>query len=212
MPYFKNHNLLFIHIPKTGGSNIENFFFHYLKEKPTLLHLISNNLELRVNNHSLQHMTYSELYKNKEYFDINFEKARIITVVRNPYDRIISDLFWYKLITKNNSVHEIELEIKKYLENNLLYDNHKIPQYKFLINNEQSRMINSKIIILKCETLNEDMKQLGFQQFISFCNHSTKKGFNKDYSQYLNKQSIKMINDYYIEDFVRFKYDMIHDW
>jgi hypothetical protein len=157
-------------------------------------------------------MTYSELYKNKEYFDINFEKARIITVVRNPYDRIISDLFWYKLITKENNIHEIELEIKKYLTSEFLYDNHKLPQYKFLINNEQSRMINSKIIILKCETLNEDMKQLGFQQFISFCNHSTKKGFNKDYSQYLNKQSIKMINDYYIEDFVRFKYDMIHDW
>ena len=209
MPYFKNHNLLFIHIPKTGGSNIENFFFHYLKEKPTLLHLISNNLELRINNHSLQHMTYNELYKNKEYFDIDFKKSRIITVVRNPYDRIISDLFWYKLISKNNSVYEIELEIKKYLTSDFLYDNHKLPQYKFLINDEQSRIINQKIIVLKCETLNENMKQLGFQQFSDFCDKLTKSSFNKDYSQYLNKESIKMINDYYYEDFVRFKYKML---
>ena len=185
MPYFKNHNLLFIHIPKTGGSNIENFFFHYLKEKPTLQHLISNNFDIRFNSHSLQHMTYIELYKNKNYFDINFEKTRIITVIRNPYDRIISDLFWYKLISKNNNSNEIEKILKKYLESNLLYDNHKIPQYKFLIKNEESNVIDPKIIIMKCETLNEDMEKLGFKQFSDFCNNSTKSKFNKDYSKYL---------------------------
>jgi hypothetical protein len=53
------------------------------------------------------------------------------------------------------------------------------------------------------------MEKLGFKQFSDFCNKLTKSSFNKDYSQYLNKQSIKIINDYYIEDFIRFKYDML---
>lgn len=207
MPYFKDFNLLFIHIPKTGGSNIENFFFNYLKQKPSISNLLSNNINLRINNHSLQHMTYLEMYYYQNFFNIDFNnKIKIITVVRNPYDRILSDIFYLKFANKDDSVEHIEKVIKIYLESNFYYDNHKIPQCNFLLN--EYNIIESKIIILKCEKLNEEMKNLGFPEFSEFCNFTNSK-INKDYSKYLNKNSINLINEYYKLDFIYFDYQKI---
>lgn len=207
MPYFENAHLLFIHIPKTGGSNIENFFMNYLKQIPTINQLLSNNLNLKINNHSLQHMTYQEIYNNNDYFNINFDsKIKILTVVRNPYNRIISDLFYLKFANKKNNKDEIEKIIEQYLNSNHLYDNHKLEQYKFLIDNDNN--INKNIIILNSETLNEQMNELGFPEFSNFCNQSNTK-ITKDYYDYLNDASIKMINEYYKKDFEYFNYTML---
>lgn len=207
MPYFKNAHLLFIHIPKTGGSNIENFFMNYLKQNPTINQLLSNNLNLKINNHSLQHMTYQEIYNNKDFFNINFDsKIKILTVVRNPYNRIISDLFYLKLGNKKNNKDEIEKIIEKYLNSTHLYDNHKLEQYKFLTDNDNK--ILKDIIILNSETLNDQMNELGFPEFSNFCNQTNTK-ITKDYYDYLNEASIKMINDYYKKDFEYFNYTML---
>ena len=207
MPYFENAHLLFIHIPKTGGSNIENFFMTYLSQKPTINQLLSNNLDLKINNHSLQHMTYQEFYNNKDFFNLHFDiKIKILTVVRNPYNRIISDLFYLKFATKNNNKDEIQEIIKKYLNNNHLYDNHKLEQYKFLIDNDNN--INNNIIILNSETLNDQMNKLGFPEFSNFCNQMNTK-ITTDYYEYLNETSIKMINEYYKKDFEYFNYEML---
>lgn len=206
MPYYDEYNLLFIHIPKTGGSNIENFFFSYSKKKPVISNLCSNNINLRINNHSLQHMTYKEILTNKDFFNIDFNNIKIITVVRNPYDRILSDLFYLKFASKNNNSDEIEEIIKNYLNNDHLYDNHKLEQYKFITN--ENNTIEKKIIILKCETLNAQMEELGFPEFSNFCNLTNTK-INKDYSKYLNSKSIELINNYYKQDFLYFNYKMI---
>lgn len=208
MPYFKEFNILFIHIPKTGGSNIENFFLHYSKNKPTINNLLSNNLNIKINNHSLQHMTYIEYYSNKDFFNINMNNLKIVTVVRNPYDRIISDLFYLKFAQQDNNRDQIEEIIKNYLFSNHLYDNHKLEQYKFII--DKNNKINQNIIILKCENLNEQMKILGFPDFEKFCNYTnTNNNFNKNYLKYLNDNSISLINNYYKLDFEYFNYEKL---
>ena len=109
MPYYKEKDLLFIHIPKTGGTNIENCIKQ--KYKQTLFSNYSNDLlEHPYNNISLQHQFYTTIYNNRDKLNINFNNIKIFTVVRNPYDRIISDLFRWK----NTSV-----SISKYSDFNI---------------------------------------------------------------------------------------------
>ena len=98
MPYFKNNNLnlLFIHIPKTGGTSLEK----YLSQKhniPLDSKSLYSDLKNGYNSVSLQHQTYHSLLKKKTQFGIDFNNIKIISIVRNPYERIVSDLFFYKL-------------------------------------------------------------------------------------------------------------------
>lgn len=204
MPYFRNLNLLFIHIPKTGGSNIENFFFCKLNEKPTFSHIFSYNLNLRFNHHSLQHCTFQELIENYDYFNIDFNNTmKIYSVVRNPYDRVISDLFFLKLTDNSQSKENIQKTIEYYLNHESNFDNHKTPQYIYLINKQGK--IQSNIKVFKNEHLNEEMEKNGYHEFKYFCKNYTK----KSYINLLNERSIKMINAYYKKDFEYFDYEMI---
>ena len=156
MPYFPKKHILFIHIPKTGGSTVENC----LKENDNiqLFDIYNFNHEFLnkpMKHISLQHQTYNTIYTHQNDFNIDFnDSLRIISVVRNPYDRIISDLFFYKLINNNTPPHQVFDIINTYLkEPATKYDNHSIPQYKFVTNNDKQLIEN--ITIFKTETLND---------------------------------------------------------
>ena len=98
MPYYKDINLLFVHIPKTGGTSLENFLQN--KYKQTLLSSFTNDIlpDPEYRKISLQHQTYNTIFKYRDILDINFESIKIISIVRNPYDRIISYLLFLGLI------------------------------------------------------------------------------------------------------------------
>jgi len=94
MPYFKNDNVnvLFIHIPKTGGTSIENYFSskYDIKLDKKSLYLFSDEpIEIKS---SLQHIKYTEMVKYNKIFNIDFN-TKIITVVRNPYQHKLYGLF-----------------------------------------------------------------------------------------------------------------------
>ena len=97
-------------------------------------------------------------------------------------------------------------EIYKYINSDNNYDNHKIPQYKFLLDNNDKLVSN--ILVLNTETLTNDMKNLGFKNF----NFKELKNKHSDinYYDYLNNTSIDLINNYYDKDFTIFSYDKIN--
>lgn len=120
---------IFIHIPKTAGTSIEQF----IRDNGS-----NNLLFIGVrNNRSLQHLTAYELKMMIPYIYKQYYK---FSIVRNPYDKLLSEYYWNPSINigyKNGkskkdflkNVIEI-VQNKKYF--NDIYNDHFIPQYNFL--------------------------------------------------------------------------------
>ena len=163
----------------------------------------------KLKNIPLQHLTYNTIYKYRDLLNIDFnDKLKIFTVVRNPYDRIISDLSWYRLIKKKESPKIVYNKIKQFIkESPQKYQNHNIPQYKFLI--DKNNNIVKTIKILKFENLKEELINYGLIRFNIHMQKNRIIKKSKNYMSYLNEDSITLINEYYKKDFELFGYKML---
>lgn len=206
MPYFNNKdiNLLFIHIPKTGGTSLETYFKlkYNIPLNNNSLWDFSTDENIKIDS-SLQHITYKQMVQNNNILNIDFNNIKIISIVRNPYERIVSDLFYNKLITPRTTQKDVFNIITKYLVSDK-YDNHNIPQYKFVTDDNEGIIQN--IHILRTESLTNDMINLGYNDFNIFDNVNKNK---VNYYKYLNIDSILIINQFYHLDFILFNYNKI---
>lgn len=195
MPIFLNNKLLFIHIPKTGGTSIEKF----IEDNGDVMAFYTFSGSIFVNSHTPQHCTY------KEYESFNFLKSgmRIFTIVRNPEERVISEFFY---------IHKYRPDIRKYFknfeeylqlflsyENLTLFDNHNLSQYDYLKN--QKGEIDMKIKIFKFFDHKEIENYLGMKGLSTYSKYKTEKnGFLPT-----RDQSDK-IKDFYALDYQLFKF------
>lgn len=177
---FDKDKVIFIHIPRTAGSYIEGklckkYDCERIWPEPNEKNLFG--LYKIKNDHylTLQHLTLNEMIKYK-FINKDIENQFIFTIIRNPYDRIVS-LYanWFKKYkTLDIFLDELEkLNLNEYQHNGIITNNKNfnylnmtsnlseikyfvLPQYYYIDNNE-----NYKVNIIKyneIETLNEIFK------------------------------------------------------
>jgi len=307
MPYFEQVNIFFIHIPKTGGTSVEEYFskkyqivlnhnhIYYRYNEQTIQdevesarkswkHLIDRMIEnekqkctnlkqkrslisavpsikaavlkkpnwdkvkqnmpdfqyfkkirlVRDMRHSMQHMTWVEIYKHRDILwphgspINNYSNStrpvggslqapcsntalRIFAIVRNPYDRVVSDLFFHNLLKSSHVIEPniVYEQLKKYLDSPGTFDNHKTPQYEFVVDECGNLLPN--IHIMNTESLTQDMRNYGFRDFNLHRNATNVKlpAAVTKYAALLNPESIDLINSYYWRDFEYFGYTML---
>lgn len=203
MPYYKDINLLFIHVPKTGGTTLESLLGE--KSCRSLYSGFTNNvLPPEMRKQSLQHLTYLQIYEYKDILKVPFdEKLKLWTIVRNPYTRTVSDLFFFNKINKNTSQQQVHNVLKSYVHDKNL-DNHNLPQYHFLI--DQSGALIKNLVIMRKESLNQDLLENGVQNNKKL---QVGKETENNYMKYLNRDSLDIINQFYSKDFELFNYEKI---
>jgi len=185
-----------------------------LKCKKTFKY-IKNNKKI-VCKSSPQHLTLDVLEDAIE----NFESFKHFTVVRNPYDRLVSEYhFSYdsrlqnkvmielkekNLLTFNDFVKHIFLNLTED-QRQILFDNHFVPQIKYT----QGK---TSVKVFKLEQINTLEKWLQIQTKNKHLKipHEHKSRSRKDYKEYITDLDVlNIINNYYSEDFKEFNYKLI---
>jgi len=210
-----NHNINFIHITKNAGTFIEDIGF----QNNLLLGKYNNSIEkyntLSQKNNDYYHINpnyfYPEIYNN------NFSLSNKVNflVVRNPYDRILSEIFcpWAGILNFNisPSIEDINQFLNEFLMNPKTFkvEGHYAIQYHYAYDNNDILMVDD---ILKMETLSNDLKKFNEKYNLNLVinkssktNTSTKICSIED----ISKENIKLINEIYELDFKTFNYPMI---
>ena len=199
--------LVFIHIPKCGGTSIENtlnqgeqgYLWGYIEK---------TNKQLNFKG-ELQHLNFLG-YKN--YLE-NYKSFNYFTVVRNPFDRAIS-FYKYILIKDKNLKNRLKIDknisFNEFLKK--INDNDEITfkDQSFFLKDENSK-INEKIKILKLENLDINFYKLLNEQKIKFNKirkNNISKKFNLDIKKnyYKNEENIKLVSELYFDDIKNFNY------
>lgn len=215
MPFNLHSNLFFIHIPKTGGSSIERCLSLDQLKGGYKFKYTKNNKTIQCKS-SPQHLTLDILEDAIE----NFQSFKHFTVVRNPYDRLVSEYhFSYDCRVDNKIMCNLKLNnildfnnFIRYIFNELtedqrqiLFDNHFVPQVHYTTG-------NTKVKVFKLEEINmlEEWLQIQTKNNNLKIPHDMRSRCRKPFCDYFtDKDVLELVNNYYKQDFKKFKYDLI---
>lgn len=210
MPYYKNDskNMLFIHIPRTGGTSITHYLSNKFNIPLNTSAIYSDPKDVKMNGVSYQHQTYKNIMDAKssgiaDFSTIEINDITYMTCVRNPYHRVFSNLFFLGLMSSQSNLEQVYYIIKdRFLPRNIELDNHVLHQSEFI-----EGINKNELIIVHLENIVNDMYKLGYTDFdYDYC-----KSFHiKQYHEFYSYETIELINDYYAADFIHFGYIMLN--
>ena len=212
MPYFQKHHCLFIHIPKNAGSTIEEIFkqnddFHsstdelYIKWRE-FQELYPHGLKYGC---SPQHMSYEEAVSELQGRPIN----HVLTIVRHPMRRLISEYFYQKNHLKNKiATTSFKTFIEYYMrpEHIHIMDRHLMPQYMFL---RSFPSYFGKIFHL--ENIESVFDYLNNELSLNVNRKTHQLRNMKKEDIYVNTSLLLQIGQFYSIDFTTFGYDLFQN-
>lgn len=218
MPICHNRKLIFVHIPKNGGTSIEKslnleHLENLYSKTPIKYSGMSIDKSRFTSNKELddmwyrtpQHLTaeqirklYPIVFNNPEY--------KSFAIVRNPYDRLVSEWAYIQshAVTlskdfKNMSFDEFAYSVflLPSFTRTLLFDSHLDTQKSYIVDNNGNTIVNN---VFRFEEIHECFNWLNIPS--AKCMESN----HRSYHEYYNKDLQKFVYDIYKEDFEHFKY------
>ena len=185
----KDYNSVFVHIPKTGGSSIQQWLLDNTSSQVT---------------ESTKHHTLQKLESKYGKFDFSF------AVVRNPWDWCVS---WY-YFTRDRALRRIQ-NPKQKGRFSLEYNQQVLDDYEkgfeYFIEStkltDQHHMTIGVSYIMKIENINYDIQLLkdkfNIKQELPYLNTSSR---NKDYRDYYNDNTKQIVQTKFEKDINTFGY------
>lgn len=154
-------NCLFIHIPKTAGQSIETVFLERagLNWENRASFLLKPNNDPSKGPPRLSHLTAREYlslgYISSEAFDAMYK----FTVVRNPWDRLVSEYSYqkYPYSFKRFIFEYFPVPGQDNYEKNHGHYRHVMPQVEFVCDEHGELMVDS---VVKFESLQKDFNEV----------------------------------------------------
>jgi hypothetical protein len=199
MPIFKiNHsNILFVHIPKAGGTSVERWLGNY---SPIQFHTPLNTFGFPC---VPQHF-HGELIS--ALFDLNFFHYKF-SVVRNPYSRLLSEYNYRmshrrsreRIFPRPGFERWVAKVLRQYPKNPYIYSNHIRRQVEFLVDD------------IEVFRLESDLPEL-HQRLLAICGIASAADFpfaNRSTAREstISEAAAHRIYRFYREDFDKFGYD-----
>lgn len=206
----RENHILYIHIPKTGGSSIERYIapshVKFNWQEPDYNWLYGWCPKNKIH---LQHASPEELLRYGLISEKEFQQCVKFAVTRNPWDRAISDWFWLqKDLSVSGSLMDFlnkEGAFKEYLQFP------SIPSYRGDHLRPQTDYINDSYpldYVGRFENFPEVEKFLeslpGNRE--TFNLHLKKSKKRKHYSQFFTRKERNLVYELYSSDIEKFNY------
>lgn len=239
------HALEFVHIPKTGGTSIEIAasrvgiawgickFTKFRSGQPQCDHLrpFRHQIQLQRNSEWECRTPASPWHCPPSKFAAGnkFARVRTFAVVRDPYERMISEYYYFfKSQGKRNYRNVvtgkrdftgdlndprfmnrwIDMAVQAAAAQGHCYNGHCVPFYDFVYAPDGTRVVSH---VLKMESLREEFEALmdRYQMPVALEQHNVRKGNSTLGVRDLSADTIAKINEWSRRDFEVFGYDML---
>lgn len=186
---------VFVHVPRTGGTSVEQILRPHTTKNPIFGHTTAVEFQ----------MMFPEEWEN--YYSFGY--------VRNPWDRLASSFFYMQRSHREsffvkNFVLPYRLDLSSFIMNvvrdspsSIFMIEHLRPQFHYLCNTDRSLAVD---FVGRFESINEDWKiiadKIGLEESLPHTNHSNRKHYSKHYTS----EAAEVIAQVYKDDIEIFDY------